>query len=420
MNILIKNAQILSPDSPYHNSNKDILIENGIITKIGSRLKTEKGKTISSDNLHVSIGWMDIGTLCGEPGYEHRETMETMSKTAAAGGYTAVAPLPNTNPIIDNKSSVQYILNTTKDHIVDYYPIGAISKQCHGEEITEMIDMHHCGAVAYSDGTQSVHSSGLMLRALQYAKSTDALIINTPNDPALSNGNTVHEGEVSTSLGLKASPALSELLTLERDLRLRDYADGRLLSHNISSADSVEKISEMKAKQHTTSVCYLNLCLTDEAVASFDVNVKVSPPLRSEDDRIALIRGINSGKIDIITSNHRPLEEELKKKEFTYAETGAIGLQTTFSGIITHAPKVSLNKIVMSLAVNTRRVLGLEMPQIDVDKVANLTLFDPSAEWTLDEKTNQSLSKNSPFWNQSLTGKVIGIVNGKQSYFNKY
>jgi len=420
MNILIKNAQILSPDSPYHNSNKDILIENGVITKIGSRLKTEKGKTISSDNLHVSIGWMDIGALCGEPGYEHRETMETMSKTAAAGGYTAVAPLPNTNPIIDNKSSVQYILNTTKDHIVDYYPIGAISKQCHGEEITEMIDMHHCGAVAYSDGTQSVHSSGLMLRALQYAKGTDALIINTPNDPTLSNGNTVHEGEVSTSLGLKASPALSELLTLERDLRLRDYADGRLLSHNISSADSVEKISEMKAKQHTTSVCYLNLCLTDEAVASFDVNVKVSPPLRSEDDRIALIRGINSGKIDIITSNHRPLEEELKKKEFTYAETGAIGLQTTFSGIITHAPKVTLNKIVMSLAVNTRKVLGLEMPQIDVDKVANLTLFDPSAEWTLDEKTNQSLSKNSPFWNQSLTGKVIGIVNGKQSYFNKY
>jgi len=420
MNILIKNAQILSPDSPYHNSNKDILIENGIITKIGSRLKTEKGKTISSDNLHVSIGWMDIGALCGEPGYEHRETMETMSKTAAAGGYTAVAPLPNTNPIIDNKSSVQYILNTTKDHIVDYYPIGAISKQCHGEEITEMIDMHHCGAVAYSDGTQSVHSSGLMLRALQYAKGTDALIINTPNDPTLSNGNTVHEGEVSTSLGLKASPALSELLTLERDLRLRDYADGRLLSHNISSADSVEKISEMKAKQHTTSVCYLNLCLTDEAVASFDVNVKVSPPLRSEDDRIALIRGINSGRIDIITSNHRPLEEELKKKEFTYAETGAIGLQTTFSGIITHAPKVTLNKIVMSLAVNTRKVLGLEMPQIDVDKVANLTLFDPSAEWTLDEKTNQSLSKNSPFWNQSLTGKVIGIVNGKQSYFNKY
>jgi len=420
MNILIKNAQILSPDSPYHNSNKDILIENGVITKIGSRLKTEKGKTISSDNLHVSIGWMDIGALCGEPGYEHRETMETMSKTAAAGGYTAVAPLPNTNPIIDNKSSVQYILNTTKDHIVDYYPIGAISKQCHGEEITEMIDMHHCGAVAYSDGTQSVHSSGLMLRALQYAKGTDALIINTPNDPTLSNGNTVHEGEVSTSLGLKASPALSELLTLERDLRLRDYADGRLLSHNISSADSVEKISEMKAKQHTTSVCYLNLCLTDEAVASFDVNVKVSPPLRSEDDRIALIRGINSGRIDIITSNHRPLEEELKKKEFNYAETGAIGLQTTFSGIITHAPKVTLNKIVMSLAVNTRKVLGLEMPQIDVDKVANLTLFDPSAEWTLDEKTNQSLSKNSPFWNQSLTGKVIGIVNGKQSYFNKY
>lgn len=420
MTILIKNAHIISPDSPYHNTKKDILIENGTITKIGSRIKSEKGKVITSDNLHVSIGWMDIGALCGEPGYEHRETMESMSKAAAAGGYTAIAPFPNTNPIIDNKSTVQYILNTTKDHIVDYYPIGAVSKQCKGEEITEMIDMHHCGAVAYSDGTQSIHSNGLMLRALQYAKGTKSLIINTPDDLTISNGNSVHEGIVSTSLGLKASPTLAEMMTLERDLRLREYADSRLLSHNISAAESVEKISETKSKQHSSSVCYLNLCLTDEAIAQFDVNAKVTPPLRSEDDRQALIKGVNSGKIDIITSNHRALEEELKKKEFTYAEPGAIGLQTVFSGLMTHVPKINLNKLIPSLAINARKVLSIDIPQIEVDQVANMTIFDPSEKWTLGDKTNQSLSKNSPFWNQSLTGKVIGVINGKQSHFNKY
>lgn len=420
MTILIKNAHIISPDSPYHNSKKDILIENGIISKIGSRIKSEKGKVITSDNLHVSIGWMDIGALCGEPGYEHRETLDSMSNVAAAGGYTAVAPFPNTLPIIDNKSSLLYILNKTQDHIVDYFPIGAISKQCKGEEITEMIDLHHCGAVAYSDGQKSIQSSGLLLMALQYTKSTESLIIHIPNDNTISNGNSVHEGEVSTSLGLKASPTLSELMNLERDLRLLEYSEGRLLSHNISSEASVIKISETKNKQHSSSVCYLNLCLTDESIAQFDVNAKVAPPLRSEADRQALIKGVNSGSIHIVTSNHRPIEEELKKKEFTYADPGAIGLQTVFSGIVSHAPKINLNKLISSLAINTRNILGIAIPEIEVNQVANLTIFDPSETWTLDDKTNLSLSKNSPFWNKTLTGKVIGIVNGKQSHFNKY
>jgi dihydroorotase len=420
MTILIKNAHIVSPDSPHHNSKKDILIENGTITKIGARLKSEKAKVITSDSLHVSIGWMDIGPLCGEPGYEHRETFNSFTKAAAAGGYTAIAPFPNTDPVVDNKSTIQYILNSTQDHIVDYYPIGAISKKADGEEITEMIDMHHCGAVAYSDGARPVHTNGLMLRALQYAKGTESLIIHTPDDPTISNGNNIHEGEVSTSLGLKASPVLSEVMTLERDLQLRDYADSKLLSHNISSAESTDKIALIKSKKHSTSVCYLNLCLTDEAIAHFDVNAKVSPPLRSEEDRQALIKGVSGNKIDIITSNHRPVEDDLKKKEFTYAKTGAIGLQTVYSGIVTYARKLNINKLITAIAINPRKVLDLEMPKIEEGTKANLTLFDPSLEWTLDDSTNLSMSKNSPFWNQSLTGKVIGVINGKLSHINKY
>ena len=420
MTILIKNAHILSPDSSHHNSKKDILIENGVITKIGARIKSEKAKVINSKNLHVSAGWMDIGPLCGEPGYEHRETLSSMTKVAAAGGYTAIAPFPNTNPVIDNKSTIQYILNTTQDHIVDYHPIGAISKNTAGEEITEMIDMHHCGAVAYSDGNQPVHTNGLMLRALQYAKGTDSLIIHTPDDPTISNGNNIHEGEVSTSLGLKASPVLSEVMTLERDLKLREYSDSKLLSYNISSEESTDRVSQKKEKKHTTSVSYLNLCLTDEAIAHFDVNAKVSPPLRSETDRQALIKGISSNKIDIITSNHQPVEEDLKKKEFTYAKAGAIGLQTVFSGIVTHASKISVNKIVAAIALNPRKVLNIDIPKVEEGAKANLTIFDPSLEWRLDETTNASMSKNSPFWNQSLMGKVIGVINGKLSHINKY
>ena len=420
MTILIKNAHIVSPDSPHHNSKKDILIENGTITKIGARIKSEKAKVITSKNLYVSIGWMDIGPLCGEPGYEHRETFNSMSKTAAAGGYTAIAPFPNTDPVVDNKSTIQFILNSTQDHIVDYYPIGAISKNTSGEEMTEMIDMHHCGAVAYSDGAKPVHTNGLMLRALQYAKGTESLIIHTPDDPTISNGNNIHEGDVSTSLGLKASPVLSEVMTLDRDLKLRDYADSKLLSHNISSAESTIRVAQVKEKKHTTSVCYLNLCLTDEAIAHFDVNAKVSPPLRSEEDRQALIKGVSGNKIDIITSNHQPVEEDLKKKEFTYAKTGAIGLQTVFSGLVTHASKLSVNKLISAIAINPRKVLNIDIPKIEEGAKANLAIFDPSLIWTLDDTTNLSMSKNSPFWNQSLTGKVIGVINGKLSHINKY
>ena len=420
MVILIKNVLVIAADSPYHNTKKDILIENGTITKIGSRIKSDKAKVITSDNLHVSIGWMDIGPLGGEPGYEHRESIKSLGDSAAAGGFTAIAPFPNTEPKIDNKSTVQYLLNSSKNLLVDFYPIGAMSKACAGEEITEMIDMHQCGAVAFSDGIRSMDSSGIMLRALQYAKSTSSLIINNPNDPTISNGNSIHEGEVSTSLGLKASPHLSELITLERDIRLCEYAESKLLSHNISAADSVDKIAIEKKVNHSASACYLNLCLTDEAISKFDSNAKVSPPLRSEKDRQALIKGINTGKIDILTSNHRPLEEEVKKQEFTYAKSGATGLQTLFSGLMTFATNIKMDKLIASISNNPRDTLGIEKPEIKVNTKANLTLFDPSLEWTYNDKSNYSLSKNSPFWNQSMKGKVIGVINGKKSHINKF
>ncbi|NNE13797.1 MAG: dihydroorotase, partial [Saprospiraceae bacterium] len=346
MTILIKNAKIIFPKSSLHNKQKDVLIKNGLIEKIGRNIKDDKAKVIKSKNLHCSIGWLDVGTICGEPGYEHRETFESLSKAASSGGYTGLCIFPNTHPPIDNKSSIQYILNSTKHLLTDYYPIGAVSKACKGKEITEMIDLSKNGAIAFSDGHNTIDSNGLFLRALEYLKSINGLLIHQPNDPNLSNDNNIHEGIVSTSLGLKASPSLSEFLTMERDVQLAKYADSKLLVHQISTKESIEKLKATKIKNIFSSVAYHNLCKTEKEIELFDVNSKVSPPLRSEEDKEALINAVSKGVIDIITSNHVPLEEELKKKEFVYADGGAIGLQTCFGALMTFAPKISLSKIV--------------------------------------------------------------------------
>jgi len=418
--ILIKNATIIYPGHELNNSKRDLLIKNGVIEKIATQIKADKAKVISSKNLHVSPGWMDIGALGGEPGYEHRETLESLTATAASGGYTALALFPNTNPVIDNRSSVQYILNQTKEHIVDHYPIGAFSKDCKGEEITEMMDMHHSGAIAFSDGLKPVTSNRLLMRALDYAKSVDGLIIHHPTDPALNNGNLVNEGVVSISLGMKGNPNISELLSLERDILLNSYTGSRILLYNISTQESVEKIGTQKSKKLFASVSYLNLCKTEAELSSYDSNYKLTPPLRTEDDRAALVNGVNKKIIQLITSNHVPLEEEAKKKEYIYADPGATGLQTCYAAVNTYASQLSATRFVSCVAINSRKILKLPEVQLVPGSKAELTLFDPSTEWTLDAKTNTSKSKNSPFWNKSLKGTVIGIVNGKKSFFNKY
>lgn len=420
MSILIKNATIVYPGHELHNTKKDILIKNGLIEKIASRITSSATKVIEAKKLHVSPGWLDIGATSGEPGYEHRESLETLSLTAASGGYTALATLPNTNPVIDNRSSVQYILNSTASHVVDHYPIAAISKNCEGKEITEMIDMKRHGAIAFSDGLHSLSSSGLMMRALDYVKSVDSLIIHHPQDATLANDNQIHEGKISTELGLKGNPNISELITLERDILLTRYTESKLLAFNISTKESVAKLKGLNKEGISASVSYLNLCKTDASLYEFDSNMKTIPPLRGEEDKQALVAGVKAATIQVISSNHHPLEEEAKKKEYTYAEPGATGLQTCYSGLTTYAEELSSDKIVRCLAINPRKVLGIDQVSLEVGSKAELTLFDPQSEWTLDGKTNTSKSKNSPFWNQSLKGKVIGVVNGKKAHYNTY
>lgn len=418
--ILIKKAHILDPASEWHGQTKDILVENGVITSINDEIDKKEGKIIEEEGLYISPGWLDLGVTNKDPGLEHIEDLESLAAAAAAGGYTALACYPNTQPVVQSKSEVLYIKNNSHHLPVDFHPIGAISKKCEGKDITEMYDMAHAGAVAFSDGDHSLQSSGLMLRALQYVKGFDGLIINHPDDETIAHGGQIHEGLVSTSLGMRGLPAISEEMALQRDLYLTEYANSRLHVANISTAKSVALIRAAKAKglSVTASVAALNLIYDHQNLSSFNVNFKVKPPLRETSDINALWEGLADGTIDIISSNHVPVEEEHKKLEFSYADFGAIGLESTFALVNTKLEnRLSLEQFIQKISINPRKLLNLPIPSISEGASAQLTLFNPFTNWTFENKHIRSKSKNSPLVGRAFKGKVVGIINGKLEVF---
>ena len=394
---------------------KDILIEQGSIQAIADNIEQKSAKVIEGQGLHVSIGWLDIGVQHGDPGFEHIEDVESLSKAAARGGYTALACYPNTQPRVHSKSEILYIKNNTKHLPVNFYPIGAISKKCAGQDITEMYDMSKAGAVAFSDGSQSVQNSGLMLRALQYVKAFDGLIINHPHDATIAPEGQLHEGIVSTSLGMQGLPHIAEELAVQRDIHLTEYAQSRIHIANISTAKSVDLIRRAKAKgvAITASVAALNLAFSQRELYDFNVNFKVKPPLREQTDIDALWEGLQDGTIDIISSNHVPVEEEHKKLEFPYADFGAIGLETTFPLVNTYLNnRLSLEQFVQKISITPRKLLHLPTLSIKEGAMARLTIFNPTTSWIFEKKDIQSKSKNSPLIGQTFKGKVLGIING--------
>ncbi|HFA49455.1 MAG TPA: dihydroorotase [Bacteroidetes bacterium] len=419
MQLLIKNATFTDPASKYHGDKASIFIKNGKIERIGKRLKTSAAKVFDAGGAYVSPGWLDIGTKVGDPGFEHREDFRSVEKAAAAGGYTAIACLPNTSPAIHSKSEVLYVKNSAKNSLVDFLPIGAVSENCAGKDITEMYDMRAAGAVAFSDGKKPVQDSGLIMRALQYVQPFGGVILNQPLDHNVAQNGQLHEGVVSTSLGLRGIPAMAEELIVQRDIYLSEYTDSNLHLLNISTAESVRlvRLAKKKGLKVTASVAALNLAFTDGALHDFDSNFKVLPPLRSEKDRKALIAGLKDGTIDCIASNHTPMEAEVKELEFSYAKFGAIGLQTAFSLSLAALEKqLPLEDIVGKFAFGTRKVLGLPVPSISEGDEANLTLFDPGLEWTFHKKNILSKSKNTPLAGKKFKGKAIALVRGKRLF----
>lgn len=423
MNILLRSAKIISPGSGYHQQVKDILIEKGSISQIGNGLANpKKYQEITGKGLTVSPGWLDLFSFLGDPGFESREDIQTGTKAAAAGGFTAVCCMPNTKPAIHSKSEVEYVLNKAKGNVVDVHPIGAISNKCEGVDITEIYDMQNAGAVAFSDGIGSYVNAGLMLRALLYVKPFNGLVISLPFERSLAKNGLVNEGATSAALGMPGIPALAEELMVARDINLAEYAGSRLHFAYVSTPGSVELIKKAKAKgiQVTCSVSPYSITLDESLLHDYDTNYKVMPPLRGKSDITALLKGLNDGTIDSIASHHIPLEIEYKDVEFDHAGFGMTGLETAYALVNTQAgKKLDTEKLVEKLAIQPRKLLGFEVPTITENTPANMTIFDTELEWTLTDKDIRSRSHNTPLIGTKFTGKVLGVVNNGQVSLNK-
>lgn len=415
MNLLIKSATILDPGSSFHQQVADILIENGVITRIADDIDADT-ELFDAEGKYVSPGFFDLNCNVGELGLETKEDLRSGTMAAAAGGFTGIALMPNTQPPVHSKSEVEYLLNRSKGNLVDVYPLGTISQKREGKDLAEMYDMYQSGAKAFTDGSRPVQDAGLMERALLYAQGFDALVFSYPEDIAIAGKAKVNEGEISTLLGMKGIPSLAEELMVARDLYLAEYTVSRIHFTTISTARSVEPIREAKRKgiEVTCDVAAHHLILTDEALLGFDSLYKVKPPLRTADDVAALIKGLKDGTIDAIVSQHTPHEIEFKDVEFEVAEYGIIGLQTAFALALKAGLPVEL--IVEKLAVNPREILGVELPVIAEDEKANLVVFDTDAEWEYTAANNKSKSANSPYIGQRLKGKVLLTYNNKQIF----
>ncbi|KGE13267.1 dihydroorotase [Sphingobacterium deserti] len=419
--ILISSAKLVLPNHALHGEVIDVLIKDGTINRVGKKLEiADKDVHIIDGSGHIiSAGFFDLHTNFGEPGLETKEDIVTGTKAAAFGGYTGVAVFPNTNPPLHSRSEIALVINTANGNVVDVYPVGSISKKREGKELAEMFDMKSVGAIAFSDGNHSVQQAGLMSRALLYAKGIDALIVSFAEDESIAGGNQMNEGEVSTFLGMKGKPNLAESLMVSRDLSLAEYHDATIHFTCISTKESVELIRKAKTKgvKVTCDVAAHNLVYSDEAVLGFDSNFKVNPPLRTNKDVKALLKGLKDGTIDAVVSQHTPHEVEYKNVEFQIAKDGIIGLQTTLPLLIKAG--LQAEDIVNKLVVGPRQIVKQEMPLLAEGSKANLVLFSLGDKWIFDASSNKSKSTNSPLFGQELTGKVKAIVNNGQLVENR-
>jgi len=419
MKILIKAAEVFDPESDFNRHVVDLMLENGRITRIGENLN-EEGTIIRGNNLKVSPGWMDLNTSFGDPGYEHKEDLQSGLEAARAGGFTAVALMPNNNPVSQTKNSISYLKANNAHNVTQVYPIGAVTIDTAGENLTEMLDLHYAGAIAFSDGTHPVWHTDIMVKALLYLQKIDALLIQRPEDIWLNKFGTMHEGYASTMLGMKGMPSLAEELMIERDLKLLEYTGGKVHFGKISTARSVELIRTAKKKglKVTCDVAAYQMGFTAEALVNFETNYKVNPPFRDEEDNDALIGGLKDGTIDAIVSAHQPQDEESKNLEFDLADFGVINLQTVWPQLLQLKEKVPLDLLIEKVSTNPRKLTGLKVPTIAEGKKANVTLFDDS-EWEFNQKSNFSKANNSPYFKQKLKGKIIASINNDQLYLNE-
>ena len=410
MDILVRQAHIIDPSSPFHLQTIDILVQNGIIAAMGT-INESADQVVALNGLHASPGWTDIFSHFCDPGFESRETLETGSAAAAAGGYTDVFLMPNTSPVVHNKAGVEYIVQRSKNLPVTIHPIGAITRNNEGKELAEMYDMHQSGARAFSDGINTIQSAGLLVKALQYLRAINKTIIQVPDDRTISASGLMNEGIVSTRLGLPGMPAIAEELMITRDIELAAYTDAKIHITGVSTARGLELIRKAKAAgvSVTCSVTPYHLCFSDEDLVHYDTHLKVNPPLRTKEDVAALRKAVAEGLVDCIAVHHLPHDVDHKIVEFEYAQFGMTGLETSFALVRSCMPELELEKIISLFSIGPRRIFDLPAATIDMHQPASFRLFLPDEKWMVNNL--HSRSGNTPLLGRELTGKPVGIIN---------
>ncbi|TBW29059.1 dihydroorotase family protein [Gramella sp. KN1008] len=411
MKLLLKSVTILDENSSYHNKKLDIFIENGIIRKIGKNLDSKSDKEIQLKNLHVSRGWFDSSVSFGEPGYEDRETISNGLDTAGKSGFSSVALNPYTHPVLDHSGSIAAVKSKAASHPVHLYPVGALTVKSEGIDLAELLDMKIAGAVSFGDYKLPMHNPNLLKIALQYAQNFDALIQSFPQEEKIAGSGIVNENVNSTLLGLKGIPNLAEELQVARDLYILEYTGGKLHIPTISTAKSVQLIKEAKKKglDVSCSVAIHNLILHDDELQEFDTRSKVLPPLRTKQDSRALIKGLKDGTIDMVTSDHNPIDVEHKKVEFDNALYGTIGLESAFGALCTIFDPTQA----ISYLTRGKNRFGIEEFEIKEGEPADLSLFIPGESFLFSKEDILSSSKNSIFLNKELNGKAFGVLTEK-------
>jgi dihydroorotase len=414
MTILVQQVLIKDINSPHNNNVRDIIIHNGKIQQIAENITVAADKTIAPNNSSVSPGWIDIFVSGTDPGFEFKDDLDSLSAAAAKGGFTHVFLTPNTQPVTQNKTGVEYISRHQASVPVKLHPIGAISKNTEGKELTEIYDMHQSGAIAFSDGNKPVQSAGLLIKALQYVTAFNGTIIQVPDDKSIAPHGLMNESVVSTQVGLPGKPALAEEIMVARDLALAKYTGAHLHLTGISLASSVNLISKAKADgiPVTASTTTHHLTFTEnDLLRGYNTNLKVNPPLRAEADRQALIAAVKNGTIDIVTTHHTPQHTDGKICEFEYAGYGMLGLEAAF-GVLQNAG-LTVDEVLQVICYNPRKIFNLNT-SITEGAAADLTFFKPDETVSFTADNLGSKSKNCPYIHTTLKGQVLG-----QTYLNQ-
>ena len=416
MNIILKSAKVINVESKHNGSKQDILISEGKIKKIGSTISVKNAKTISVKNLHVSVGWFDSSVSFGEPGYEERETLLNGADVAAKSGFTDLLLNPSTNPVLDNQTDISFIKSKSLNSSCNIHPIGALTLSSESKDLAELYDMKNSGAVGFYDFKKPILNSNLLKTALLYSQSFNSVIMSYPQDNSVAKGGLINEGTISVNYGIKGIPNFAEEIQIARDLHVLEYTGGKLHIPTISTKKSLELIKKAKSKglNVTCSVAVHNLIFNDKKLKDFDTRFKVLPPLREEKDRVALVNGVKTGLIDMVTSDHLPIDLENKKTDIENAKYGTIGLESIFGSLLS---LFDLNQTI-EILTRGREIFNIEKPEFEVGSKASLSLFTIN-DYEFSKADILSKSKNSAFLGMKMKGKAVGVINENMVTINE-